>query len=148
MESSPEDWTGRYFRINPQAGCEFVELHVETQPLGGEVGINFLAVNTGTPSVQRSAHIGDNATRLFAGFPANDQLVVNVTSFDSVMTYEVTATCSTPTLNILEPVHNPGHAMVGDPSSPIATLTRFEVTSSGLPVSGIVLVGKHYVADG
>ncbi len=87
--------------------------------------------------MQRSAHIGDNATRFFAGFPANNQLVVNVTSFDSVMTYQVTATCATPTLNILAPVHNPGHAMVGNPSSPIATLTRFEVTSSGLPVSGI-----------
>ena len=137
VESSPEDWTGRYFRINPQSGCSFVELAVETQPPGGEVGINFMAVNTGAPSVQRSAHIGDNATRLFAGFPANNQLVVNVTSFDSVMTYEVSATCVTPTLNILEPVHNPGHAMVGAPGSPVATLTRFEVTSSGLPVSGI-----------
>ena len=89
------------------------------------------------PSIQRSAHIGDNATRFFAGFPANNQLVVNVTSFDSVMTYEVSATCVTPTLNILEPVHNPGHAMVGAPNNPVATLTRFEVTSSGLPVSGI-----------
>jgi hypothetical protein len=148
VQSSPEDWTGRYYRINPLTGCEFVELHVETQPLGGEVGINFLAVDTGTPSVQRSAHIGDNATRLFAGFPANNQLVVNVTSFDSVMTYEVTATCSTPTLNILEPVHNPGHAMVGDPSSPIATLTRFEVTSSGLPVSGIDSSSLSFDAEG
>jgi hypothetical protein len=148
VESSPEDWTGRYYRINPQSGCGFVELHVETQPLGGEVGVNFLAVNTGTPSVQRSAHIGDNATRFFAGFPANDQLVVNVTSFDSVMTYEVTATCVTPTLNILEPVHNPGHAMVGDPSDPIATLTRFEVTSSGLPVSGIDPATISFDAEG
>jgi hypothetical protein len=137
VESSPEDYTGKYYRINPQAGCEFVELHVETQPLGGEVGINFMAVDAGGPSVQRSAHIGDSATRFFAGFPANDQLVVNVTSFDTVMTYEVSASCVTPSLNILEPVHNPGHAMVGAPDSPIATLTRFEVTSSGLPVSGI-----------
>ena len=137
VESSPEDWTGRYFRINPQSGCEFVELHVETQPLGGEVGINFMAVETGGPTVQRSAHIGDEATRFFAGFPANDELVVNVTSFDSIMTYEVTASCVTPSLNILTPIHNPGHAMVGDPGSPIATLTRFKVTSSGLPVSGI-----------
>jgi hypothetical protein len=138
VESSPDTWTGKYYRINPQAGCSFVELHVETQPPGGEVGINFMAVNTTEPSVQRSAHIGDNATRMFAGNPANDQLVVNVTSFDSVMTYEVTAECVTPSLNILEPVHNPGHAMVGAPDSPIATLTRFEVTSEGLPVSGIV----------
>jgi hypothetical protein len=137
VESSPEDWTGKYYRINPQSGCAFVELHVETQPLGGEVGINFIALETGAPTVLRSAHIGDRATRFFAGFPANDQLVVNVTSFDSIMTYEVTASCVTPSLNILAPVHNPGHAMVGAPDSPIATLTRFEVTSGGLPVSGI-----------
>jgi hypothetical protein len=148
VESSPEDWTGRYFRINPQSGCPFVELHVETQPPGGEVGINFMAVDTGAPSVQRAAHIGDNATRLFAGFPAHDQLVVNVTSFDSVMTYEVTASCVTPTLNILEPVHNPGHAMVGAPNNPVATLTRFEVTSSGLPVSGIDPTTLAFDAEG
>ena len=148
VQSSPEDWTGRYYRINPQSGCAFVELHVETQPPGGEVGINFMAVNTGTPTVQRSAHIGDNATRLFAGFPANNQLVVNVTSFDSIMTYEVTATCTTPTLNILEPVHNPGHAMVGAPDNPFAILTRFEVTSSGLPVSGITAATIAFDAEG
>ena len=148
VQSSPEDWTGRYYRINPQAGCAFVELHVETQPPGGEVGINFMAVNTSTPTVQRSAHIGDNATRLFAGFPANNQLVVNVTSFDSVMTYQVTATCVTPTLNILEPVHNPGHAMVGAPDNPIATLTRFEVTSGGLPVSGLAASTVSFDAEG
>jgi hypothetical protein len=148
VESSPDDWTGKYYRINPQAGCAFVELHVETQPLGGEVGINFIAVNTGGPTTQRSAHIGDNATRFFAGFPVNDQLVVNVTSFDSVMTYEVSATCVTPTLNILEPVHNPGHAMVGAPDSPIATFTRFEVTSGGLPVSGITSSTITFDAEG
>jgi len=137
VESSPEDWTGKYYRINPQSGCSFVELHVETQPPGGEVGINFIAADTSAPTIQRSAHIGDNATRFFAGFPANNQLVVNVTSFNSVMTYQVSATCVTPALNILQPRHNPGHAMVGAPDSPFATLTRFEVTSSGLPVSGI-----------
>ena len=148
VQSSPEDWTGRYYRINPQSGCAFVELHVETQPPGGEVGINFMAVNTSTPTVQRSAHIGDNATRLFAGFPANNQLVVNVTSFDNVMTYEVSATCVTPTINILEPVHNPGHAMVGAPDSPFAILTRFEVTSAGLPVSGIAPSIVSFDAEG
>ena len=148
VESSPDDWTGKYYRVNPQAGCPFVELHVETQPAGGEVGINFLAVNTGSSTVQRSAHIGDNATRLFAGFPANDQLVVNVASFDSVMTYEVSATCVTPTLNILQPLHNPGHAMVGAPSSPVATFTRFEVTSGGLPVSGILASTLAFDAEG
>jgi hypothetical protein len=147
-ESSPDQWTGKYYRINPQAGCPFVELHVETTPPGGEVGINFMAVNTGGPTVLRSAHIGDNATRFFAGFPANNQLVVNVTSFDSVMTYQVKATCVTPTLNILRPLHNPGHAMVGAPDAPIATLTRFEVTSGGLPVSGIVSSTITFDAEG
>ena len=148
VESSPDSWTGKYYRINPQAGCAFVELHVETQPLGGEVGINFMAVNTGGPTVLRSAHIGDNATRFFAGSPANNQLVVNVTSFDSIMTYQVTATCVTPSLNILTPLHNPGHAMVGAPDSPIATLTRFEVTSGGLPVSGITASTISFDAEG
>jgi hypothetical protein len=148
VESSPDDWTGRYYRVNPQAGCEFVELQVETQPPGGEIGINFMAVETSEPRVQRSAHIGDNATRFFAGFPANDQLVVNVTSFDSVMTYEVSASCVTPSLNILEPVQNPGHAMVGAPSDPFATLTRFEVTSAGLPVSGIDPTTISFDAEG
>ncbi len=148
VQSSPDSWTGKYYRVNPQSGCAFVELHVETQPPGGEVGINFMAVNTCQPKVQRSAHIGDEATRFFAGFPANNQLVVNVTSFDNIMTYEVTASCVTPTLNILEPVHNPGHAMVGAPDSPIATLTRFEVTSSGLPVSGIVSSTISFDAEG
>lgn len=148
VQSSPEDWTGRYYRINPQSGCAFVELHAETQPPGGEIGINFMAVNTGAPKVQRSAHIGDNATRLFAGFPANNQLVVNVTSFESVMTYEVTATCVTPTLNILQPIHNPGHAMVGAPNNPFATLTRFEVSSGGLPVSGLAASTVTFDAQG
>ena len=148
VQSSPEDWTGRYYRINPQSGCAFVELHAETQPPGGEIGINFMAVNTATPTVQRSAHIGDNATRLFAGFPANNQLVVNVTSFESVMTYEVTATCVTPTINILGPVHNPGHAMVGAPDNPVATLTRFEVRSGGLPVSGLAASTVSFDAQG
>ena len=148
VDSSPELYTGKYYRINPQAGCSFLELHVETQPPGGEVGINFMAVNTSTPSVQRSAHIGDNATRFFAGSPAHNQIVVNVASFETPMTYQVSATCVTPTLNILEPVHNPGHAMVGAPGNPIATLTRFEVFSSGLPVSGVVPSTIGFDAEG
>lgn len=137
VETSPDTWTGRYYRIRPQAGCEFVELHVETQPLGGEIGINFLAADTGAPTIQRSAHIGDNATRLFAGHPPKDELVVNVTSFESATTYAVTATCAAPSLDIVQPKHNPGHSMVGSPTSPIATLTQFRVTSGGIPVSGI-----------
>jgi len=148
IETSPDTWTGRYFRIRPQAGCEFVELHVETQPLGGEIGINFLAADTGASTLQRSAHIGDSATRFFAGFPAKDELVVNVTSFDNVMTYSVTATCATPSLNIIKPIHNPGHAMVGNPSSPIAALTRFEVTSAGMPVSGVDPSTLSFDAEG
>lgn len=149
VETSPDTWTGRYYRVRPQTGCSFVELHVETQPAGGEVGINFMAVNAGGTKVQRSAHIGDKATRLFAGSPANSELVTNVTSFDSKMTYKVEATCVTPTLNILTPLHNPGHAMVGAPSHPIATLTRFRVTSSsGLGVSGIAPSAISFDAEG
>ncbi len=149
VESSPDSWTGKYYRIVPQSGCAFLELRVETQPPGGEIGINFMAVDTFPAKVQRSAHIGDNATRFFAGFPTYNPIVVNVTSFDNVMTYEVRATCVTPTLDILTPVHNPGHAMVGAPNAPIATLTRFRVTSSGgLAVSGVEASTITFDAEG
>lgn len=140
-ESTPDDWAARYYRIRPQAGCEFVQLDVETVPAGGEVGISLMAVRTSAPTqVLRSAHIGDKATRFFAGAGANDELVVVVNSFSTASTtYDVTATCVTPTLNILEPTQNPGHAMVGAPDSPIATLTRFEIKGSGgLAVSGVI----------
>ncbi|MCJ7659478.1 MAG: VWA domain-containing protein [Anaerolineales bacterium] len=150
-ESTPDDWAARYYRIRPQTGCDFVMLDVETVPAGGEVGINLMATRTSSPTqVLRSAHIGDKATRFFAGAGANDELIVVVNSFNTASTtYDVTATCVVPTINILEPTQNPGHAMVGAPDSPIATLTRFEVTGSGsLAVSGITSSQITFNAEG
>jgi hypothetical protein len=151
VESTPDDWAGRYYRIRPQSGCEFVQLHVETSPPGGEVGINFMGVDTSAPTqVLRSATIGDEATRFYAGAGSLDELIVIVNAFDTAATtYEVEATCVAPSIEILEPLQNPGHAMVGDPSSPIATLTRFEVSGpGGLAISGIVSTEMSFDAEG
>lgn len=148
IETTPDDWAGRYYRITPQAGCDYVQLHVETTPPGGKVGLNFMAADTATPTLLRSAHIGDNATRLFAGAGSNDELVVVVNAFDTASTtYEVEATCVTPTVNILEPTQI-AFALAGAPDSPIAILTRIEVTSGGLPVSGIVESQFNFDAEG
>ncbi len=148
-ESTPSSWTARYYRFKPSGSCGYVQLHAETSPPGGLVGINFLGAKTSSPTqLLRSAHIGDNATRFFAGAGALDELVVVVNSFDTTQSYQVTATCVAPTLTILEPLQNPGHAMVGAPSSPIATLTRFKITSAGLGVSGVVSSSIAFNAEG
>jgi hypothetical protein len=150
-ETTPDDWAARFYRIRPQTGCEFVQLHVETSPPGGEVGINFLAADTTAPTqVLRSAAIGDEATRFFAGAGSMNEIVVAVNAFDTAATtYEVEASCVTPNINILEPTQNPGHAMVGAPDSPIAALTRFEVSGpGGLAISGIVSTQLSFDAEG
>ncbi len=76
-------------------------------------------------------------------------LLVNVTSFDSVMTYEVNASLC----NAFPQYSGTRSTIPGMPWSalhlhPFATLTRFEVISSGLPVSGIDPTTISFDAEG
>ena len=136
-ETTPDDWAGKYYEIRPQSGCEYVMLEVDGET-GATLGINMMAADTvGATSVLRSAWIGEDFTRSFAGDGTHDKVVVSVNAFDDTYNYDVTATCASPTLELMEPKPRPNSTLVGDPSSPIAFLARFRVTSSGNPVRGL-----------
>jgi len=74
-------------------------------------------------------------------------MVAVVNAFDNLANYDVSFSCVTPALEILEP-RQVNHAQVGDPSSPIAFLARFKVTSGGSPVLGLVESAFSAEAEG
>ena len=67
-----------------------------------------------------------------------------VNAFSNKYNFHVSFSCVTPALEILEP-RQVNFALVGDPTSPIAFLARFKVTSGGLPVLG--LTDSVFTAD-
>jgi len=130
------DWAGKYYQVRPQDSCEYVTVNVDGAA-GAKLGINLMAADTaGSTSVSRSAWIGENFVRTFAGAGVHDKIVAAVNAFDSGQTFDVSFTCVTPVLDILEPKQT-NFALVGDPASPIAFLARFKVSSSGTPVRGL-----------
>lgn len=135
-ESTPDDWAGYYYQVRPQTGCDYVTVEVDGAG-GAHLGINFMAADTvGSTSVSRAAWIGENFVRTFAAAGVHDKIVGAVNAFASNATYDISFSCVTPALNILEPRQS-NFALVGDPASPIAFLARFEVTSDGSPVRGL-----------
>ncbi len=135
-EATPDDWAGKYYQVRPQAGCEFVTVNVDGAA-GSLLGINLMAADTVAPtSVNRVGWIGENFSRTFPGYGVYNRIAASVNAFSSVGSYDVSFTCVTPALDILEP-RQVNFALVGDPASPIAFLSRFKVTSSGAPVLGL-----------
>ena len=136
-ETTPDDWAGKYYEITPLSGCPYVMLEVDGET-GANLGINMMAADTvGATSVLRSAWIGEDFTRTFAGNGVHDKIVVSVNAFANTHDYDVTATCASPTIDLMEPKPRPNSTLVGSPVSPIAFLARFRVTSSGNPVRGL-----------
>jgi hypothetical protein len=131
------DWAGKYYQVRPQANCDFVTVDVDGN--GGEyLGINMMAADTaGTTSVNRSGWMGEDFIRTFAGNGVHDKIVASINGFSSGGTFDVSFTCATPVLDILEPLEEPGHVLVGEPASPIAFLARFDITDGGSPVLGV-----------
>jgi hypothetical protein len=145
--TTPDDYAARYYQITPQPGCPYVQLDVDGAP-GAVLGINFMAAKTTLPTqVLRSAWIGENYSRTFAGAGVHNRVVAVVNSFQNNYNYTVSATCVTPVLNILEPRQvNP--AFVGAPDAPIGFLARWEVTSSGAGVRGLLESNFSFDAEG
>ena len=143
-ESTPDDWAARYYQVKPQSGCAFVTAKVDGAA-GAHLGINLMAADTSAPaSVKRTAWIGEDLSRTFPGYGTYDRLVAVVNAFDNNASYDVSFTCVTPVLDIQEP-RQANFVLVGDPTSPIAFLARFKVTSDGVPVLG--LTESAFTAD-
>ena len=144
--SSPDDYAAELFEITPLPGCEYVQVEVDGAA-GARLGINLMASNITAPSVQRSAYIGEDYVRLFGGAGVHDRVVAVVNSYQSTYSYDVTFSCVTPTIDILEPKQT-NFALVGEPASPIAFLTRLSVTSAGVPVRGLIESSFNFDAEG
>ncbi|MCB9157049.1 MAG: VWA domain-containing protein [Caldilineaceae bacterium] len=145
--TSPDDYAAEYFEITPQNDCKYVEVSVDGQA-GARLGINLMAADTSAPtSVSRSASIGEDYVRLFAGAGVHNKIVAAVNSFQSKYDYDVTFTCVSPQVEIMEPRQS-NFALVGEPASPIAFLTRLRVTSNGVPVRGLVDSSFTFEAEG
>ena len=134
-QSTPDDWAGQYYQVRPQSTCKYVTAQVDGAA-GAELGINLMAANTTTPKVQRYAWMGEDFARTFPGAGTNNRIVASVNSFSTLGNYDVSFTCVSPVLDILEP-RQTNFALVGDPTSPIAFLARLKITDAGSPVLGI-----------
>jgi len=143
---TPDKWAGKYYQVRPQSGCPYLTLAVDGQS-GATLGISLMAADTSAPSVARSAWVGEDFERTFAAFGVHDRLVAVVNAFSFNYTYDVSATCVNPQIDILEPKQT-NFALVGDPASPIAFLARFRVTSGGNPVRGLVESSFSFDAEG
>ncbi|MCB0044753.1 MAG: VWA domain-containing protein [Caldilineaceae bacterium] len=145
--SAPDDYAAEYFEVFPGGECKYVEVAVDGEA-GARLGINLMAADTsGTTSVQRSAYIGEDYVRLFAGAGVHNRIVASVNAFQTMYDYAVTFTCVNPTINIMEPRQS-NFALVGEPASPISFLTRLSVTSNGVPVRGLVESSFVFDAEG
>ena len=135
-ESTPDDWAGQYYQITPEPICQYVTVEVDGEA-GARLGINLMAADIFAPSVSRSAWIGEDLTRTFPAAGVHQRIVAAVNAFDDTYDYDVSFTCVTPTVELLEPKPRPNSALVGDPDSPTAMLARFKVTEGDLPVRGL-----------
>ncbi len=138
-------WAGKYYQARPQTGCDYVTVNVNGAA-GANLGINLMAADTvGTTGVNRSAWMGEDFSRTFPGAGIHDRIVAAVNAFDSAATFDVSFTCVTPSLDILEPKQT-NFALVGSPASPISFVSRFKVTTGGgTPVMG--LPASAFTAD-
>lgn len=135
-QSTPDKWAANYYQVTPQSGCNYVQAKVDGAP-SANLGINLMAAKTSAPtSVQRFYKIGEDFSRTFRGYNTYNKILAEVNAFDSNFNYDVSFTCVTPVLNILEP-RQTNFALVGDPTSPIAFLARFSVKDGANPVLGI-----------
>ncbi|TFG67846.1 MAG: hypothetical protein E4H27_08535, partial [Anaerolineales bacterium] len=145
-QTTPDKWAGKYYQVRPQSGCPYLMMDVDGNS-GANLGISMMAANTTGPSLMRSAWIGEDFTRTFAASGVHNRIVAVVNAFNNNYGYDVTATCVTPQIDILEP-RQTNFALVGSPSSPIAFLARFRVTSGGNPVRGLVESQFTFKASG
>ncbi len=144
--STPDTWAGKYYQVRPQSGCSYLTLAVDGQS-SANLGISLMAANTSAPSLVRSAWVGQDFERTFAAYGVHDRLVAVVNAFGHNYSYDVAATCVSPQIDILEPKQT-NFALVGDPTSPIAFLARFRVTSGGEPVRGLAESSFSFDAEG
>jgi len=146
-DSTPDDWAARYYQVNPQTGCPYLQMEVDGVS-GAQLGINFMAAQTSAPArVLRSAKIGEDFVRTFAASGVHNRLVAAVNSFTTNYSYTVNFRCVTPTINILEP-RQTKFALVGDPASPIAYLARWSVNDGSSPVRGLLEEDFAFAAEG
>ncbi|MBU0510776.1 MAG: hypothetical protein KKD28_05530, partial [Chloroflexi bacterium] len=145
-QSTPDKWAGKFYQVRPQSGCPYLTLDVDGQS-GAKLGISLMAANTSGPSLVRSAWVGEDFVRTFAAHGVNNRVAAVVNAFHHNYNYDVTATCVTPQIDILEPKQT-NFALVGDPTSPIAFLARIRVTSGGDPVRGLVESSFSFDAEG
>ena len=135
-QTTPDKWAARYYQVTPSAGCNYVQATVDGAP-GANLGINLMAADTTAPTaVRRYSYIGENLERTFQGNGTYNKLVAAVNAFGSNYGYDVEFSCVTPSINLLEP-KQANFAMVGEPTSPIAFLARFEIKYGADPVLGI-----------
>ena len=134
-QTTPDTWAGKFYEIQPQAGCEFVMLEGSGS---GSMGWAFMAADTGAPTAEYSGWVGSEFSRVFAGHNAHDKIGVAAVAFGNNRTYDLTATCITPDIEIERPLKPNFVAYVGDPLSPVGFLGSIEVTDgSASPVTGI-----------
>ena len=145
-DTTPDDWAANYYKVRPSGGCAAVEVEIDGTG-GANLGMSVMALNNGAGTLLWSAHTGEDFVKTFAGAGANDEIVAVVNSFQTNYAYDVTFTCVNPQVNILEP-RQVNFALVGDPSSPIAFLERFEVTSNGVAVRGLEASQFSFDAEG
>jgi hypothetical protein len=135
-ESTPDQWAAKYYQVTPQSDCAYVQANVNGSP-AADLGINLMAAKTSAPaSMQRFYAIGEDFSRTFRGYNAYDRIAAAVNAFNSNYSFDVSFSCVTPALNILEP-RQANFALVGDPTSPISFLARFTVKDGANPVLGI-----------
>jgi hypothetical protein len=134
-ESTPDTWAGKYYEIQPQAGCDYVMLEGSGS---GNMGWAFMAADTSAPSAEYSGWAGSEFSRVLAGHGANDKIGVAAVAYGHNRTYDLTATCVTPHIEIERPRKPNYVAYVGDPLSPLSFMAYIKVTDgAGTPVTGI-----------
>lgn len=134
-QSTPDTWAGKYYRIHPQTGCDYVMLEGSGS---GKMGWAYMAADTGGPSAEYSGWVGTEFSRVFAAYGAYDRIDVAAVAFGSNRTYDLVATCVTPVIEIQRPIGPNFRALVGDPLSPVAFMATMKVTDgSGTPITGI-----------
>ncbi|MCL7451732.1 MAG: VWA domain-containing protein [Anaerolineae bacterium] len=138
LSPMPQPWAAYYYRVYPQAGCDYVTASVKGEP-GARLGMSLIAYNA-NPNMadyfKRYSWIGESFSRTFHRQSNNFPVAAIVNSFDSMHEYDVSFDCVVPTVNIREP-RQVDFALVGLPASPSTFLLRFEVSSGGSPVRGL-----------
>ncbi len=134
-QSTPDTWAGRYYEIEPQAGCEYIMLEGSGS---GTMGWAFMAADTSTPAAAYSGWVGSEFSRVFAAHGAHDKIGIAAVAFGHHRTYDLTATCVVPQIEIQRPRKPNFVAYVGDPLSPVGFMGYIKVTDgAGTPVTGI-----------